>query len=309
MKRRNFINQSLKMGALASLAGAIPLELLANTPYTKPFFKISLAQWSFHRALFDGSMDHLEFAAKARSLGCEGLEYVNRFFSTKAKDNSYLRQMNARAEDEGVKNLLIMVGREGNLASPDKAERSKAITNHYKWVEAAQFLGCHSIRVDLRGGIKKTEAAMASLDSLNRLAEFAQKANINILVENHGGFSSDGSWLASIMKKVDRNNCGTLPDFGNFCIEKGEDKLCLEEYNKYQGIKELLPFAKGVSAKSYQFNDKGDETAIDYYRMLRTVKASGYTGYIGIEYEGSTHSEKEGVILTRDLLLKAGSIV
>lgn len=273
------------------------------------FFKISLAQWSFHNALRAGKMDNLDFAKKARSFDCEGVEYVNQFFMDKAKDKTYLKEMNKRADSEGVKNVLIMIDREGQLADVDSKKRSLAIENHHKWIDAAHFLGCHAIRVNLGGGVEKAEATKAAIDSLQRLADYCKDSNINILVENHGGFSSNGLWLANVMKNVGRDNCGTLPDFGNFCIKKGENRECIEEYDKYKGVAEILPFAKGVSAKAIEFDEMGNETTIDYFKMMKMVKESGYTGFIGIEFSTPTASEEEGIKSTRDLLTRAGSQV
>lgn len=323
MKRRQFVNRAATsslalafMGTLAckgdskkaTASGAEnnldPAQVKAEE--AAMFFQISLAQWSFHRALNAGKMDNLDFATKARELGCEGLEYVNQFFADKAKDKAYLTTMNERAAAEGLQNVLVMIDGEGNLADADAKKRLQAIENHYKWVEAANFLGCHAIRVNLGGGKEMEAAAKAGADSLTTLSEFAKDANIEILVENHGGFSSNGAWLAGVMQEVNLENCGTLPDFGNFCIEYGENYSCAKEYPRYQGIEEMLPYAKAISAKSHNFDDQGNETNIDYMRVMKMVKDSGYKGFVGIEYEGSVLSEEEGIIKTRDLLLKVG---
>ena len=270
------------------------------------FFKISLAQWSFHRALQAGDFQHLDFASKARSFGCEGVEYVNSFFIDKAKDMEFLKEMNNRAEAEGQKNVLIMIDREGSLAHANSDQRLQAIENHYKWVDAAHFLGCHAIRVNLAGGVNKDDAVKASIDSLSQLATYAKGSDVSILVENHGGFSSDGSWMKRVFSQIEHENCGTLPDFGNFCIERGENGSCIESYDRYKGMEELLPYAKAVSAKSNTFDAAGNETQTDFYRVLKMVKDVNYNGFIGIEYEGSALSEDEGVQKTYDLLVKAG---
>ncbi|MDD7884403.1 sugar phosphate isomerase/epimerase [Flavivirga sp. 57AJ16] len=314
MKRRDFVTKTAYATAALSLLGSYGCkksgkkEALSNQIVKEEalFFKISLAQWSLHRTLFANKMDTLDFAAKSRSFGLEGLEYVNAFFKDKAKDMSYLKEMNLRADSEGQQNVLIMIDGEGELANTNNKERIKAIENHYKWVEAAHFLGCHAIRVNLAGGIDKNEAVKASINSLNILSEFAKGSGINILVENHGGFSSDGKWMTNVFSQVKNKNCGTLPDFGNFCIERNNEGVCVEAYDKYLGTKELLPYAKAVSAKSYDFNEKGEDTNIDYLRMMKMVKASGYTGFVGIEYEGNTFAEDEGIELTRDLLIRVG---
>tara|TARA_R110002049_G_scaffold308754_1_gene513877 strand:+ start:14136 stop:15092 length:957 start_codon:yes stop_codon:yes gene_type:complete len=315
MKRRHFINRTVQAGAALSFLGLYAckdsekgkkvLEELTKEPSL--FFKLSLAEWSFHRALRDGTMDNLDFAAKASGLGFEGLEYVNQFFKDKAQDMAYLKELNSRANSEGMKNVLIMIDGEGSLADADASKRLQAIENHHKWVEAAHFLGCHAIRVNLGGGVDKSEAAKAGVDSLTKLSDFAKGSNINVLVENHGGFSSNGDWMTEVFSQIKNENCGTLPDFGNFCIQRGDNNTCADEYDRYKGIEQLLPFAKAVSAKSYSFDANGNETTIDYLKVMKMVKEAGYTGFVGVEFEGSDVPETKGIELTRDLLIKVGN--
>lgn len=270
------------------------------------FFNISLAQWSLHKALQSGKMDNLDFAARAKNdFGIDAVEYVSQFFQDKAKDKAYLAEMKKRADDNGVKSLLIMIDGEGDLGSTDETARTETVTNHYKWLDAAKTLGCHSIRVNAAGQGNPGDVAQAALRSLQQLSDYAAQLQLNVLVENHGGYSSDGRWLSFIMKALNRPNIGTLPDFGNFCIERGEDGECINEYNRYDGMHDLLPYAKGVSAKSYAFNEQGEETTIDYGRILKLVKDSGYTGHIGIEFEGDG-SEADGILLTKKLLVEEG---
>ena len=230
-------------------------------------------------------------------------------FSEEAMQN-FIDKSNAEAQKHGLKNLLIMIDGQGNLAAADAVERKEAAENHHKWVDAAAAMGCHSIRVNLNG-TQEPEAWMeASVDGLTQLATYAKEKNINIIVENHGGPSSNAQWLAQVMEKVNMPNCGTLPDFGNFCIKRTEGDYysseCLEEYDKYKGVKELMPYAKAVSAKSYVFDENGNEERVDYERMMKIVKDAGYTGYIGVEYEGSDLSEEEGILATKELMLKVG---
>ena len=202
-----------------------------------------------------------------------------------------------------------MVDNEGDLGNPNPEERMKAVENHFKWVDAAHILGCHSIRINAFGEGSKEEVQSAMIDALKKLCTYAAKDSINVLIENHGLYSSDGQWIAGIMNGVDMANVGTLPDFGNWCLSAKwgstqEGKDCKEEYDRYKGVAEMLPFAHGVSAKSYAFNDGGDETIIDYRRMLKIVNESDFSGYIGIEYEGSQLSERDGIIATKALLEK-----
>lgn len=275
------------------------------------FFKISLAQWSLHKALFAGELDNLDFAAfTKKEFGIEAVEYVNGFFKDKAQDQSYLGEMKKRAEDNGVKNVLIMVDDEGYLGDLDAVARRQSVDNHKKWVEAAQFLGCHSIRVNAFGRGTAEEVAAAAIDGLGSLSEFAKDYDINVIVENHGGYSSDGQWLTNVIQSTGMANCGTLPDFGNFCIKRSDGSEwggeCIEEYDRYKGVSEMMPFAKGVSAKTYDFDAEGNCIETDYERMLQIVKDAGYKGYIGIEYEGTNLSETEGIKATKALLERVG---
>lgn len=276
-----------------------------------PFFKISLAQWSLNKALFSGNMDNLDFVSKAKNtFGIDAVEYVNQFFKDKAEDQDYLGEMKKRADDLGVDNVLIMIDGEGHLGSANDEERKLAVENHYKWVEAAKFLGCHSIRVNAAGKGSAEDVAKAAIEGIGSLATFAKDYDINVIIENHGGYSSDGSWLSGVLSQINMENAGALPDFGNFCIERekvDEKWICSNEYDRYKGVKELMPFAKGVSAKSNSFNETGEEVKTDFTKMLKIVKDAGYTGYIGIEYEGDVLSEEEGIKATKVLMERVGA--
>ena len=304
-RRRSFIKTSVLSTAAMTLLPSLHSFLKDDEDNAKSPLKISLAQWSLHQALQQKRLDHLDFASKAaNTFGIYAVEYVNQFFKDKATDSFYLAEMNKRASDAGVKQLLIMIDEEGGLAEPDDMVRKKAVENHYKWVDAAKTLGCHSIRVNAHGTSSDPLVLhAAAVDGLGQLATYAKPIGINVIVENHGGLSSNGKWLSGVMKEINLSNCGTLPDFGNFCI-KGGDTGCIEEYDRYQGVEELLPFAKAVSAKSYDFDTKGNETTIDFARMIKLIKKSGYKGYLGIEYEGSRLSEDDGIVATKKLLEK-----
>jgi len=277
-----------------------------------PFFKLSLAQWSLHKAMRDDkTIDPLDFAQKANEYGFEGVEYVSQLYTEHIKSmgmDSVLNVLKANSEKYNIKNVLIMVDGEGSLASTDDKERNQTVENHYKWVDAAKFLGCHAIRVNAHGEGSAEEVATSAIDGLNKLSEYAAKQGVNVLVENHGGYTSNGAWLADVMKRVGKSNCGTLPDFGNFCQTIGygsiNDVNCKDPYDIYKGLSELMPYAKAVSAKSYDFDESGNQPKIDYLKMMRIVKDAGYTGFVGVEYEGSNVSEEKGIKLTRDLLLK-----
>jgi len=299
--RRNFLRTTAAAGAVISLS-SLPHRTVAAEASAEPLFKISLAEWSFHRTLKAGKMDNLDFPVMTkRDFHIDCVEYVNQFFMDKAKDEKYLKELKTRCDDNGVKSGLIMCDGEGDLGDADEAKRTKAVENHYKWVEAAKFLGCHSIRVNARGTGNKEEQHKHAVDGLRRLSEFGAKHGMNVIVENHGGNSSNGAWLAGVIKEVvdsGLKNCGTLPDFGNFKISGNE------QYDKYKGVAEMMPYAKGVSAKSHVFDKDGDESEIDYFKMMKIVLDAGYHGYVGIEWEGDEPDEMEGVKLTRDLLIR-----
>jgi sugar phosphate isomerase/epimerase len=249
-------------------------------------------------------MDNLDFPGIARTkYGIEGVEYVNSFFKDRAEDTAYLTDLKTRCNEHGVESILIMCDGEGAIGDPDPTARTQAVENHYRWVEAARFLGCHAIRVNAQSEGTPDEQRKLAADGLSRLVEFADSRKINVLVENHGGLSSSGAWLASVMKAVDHPRCGTLPDFGNFDIGDGET------YDRYLGIEELMPYAKAVSAKSHLFDDEGNEARMDYFRIMRIVLQAGYRGWVGIEYEGTEHSEDEGIRLTKALLERVRDVL
>jgi L-ribulose-5-phosphate 3-epimerase len=286
--RRTFLKTTV--GAVA----AAPLSSAWLSAQPAPLFKISLAQWSLHRTLRAKEIDHLDFARVAkRDFGIEAIEYVNTFFKDKARDAAYLAEMNKRAADEGVTQYLIMCDGEGRLGDPDTALRATAVENHRKWLEAAKVLGCVTIRVNAASVGSFEEQQKLAADGLRKLTEIAAPMNLNVVVENHGGLSSDGKWLSGVMKMVGHPRCGTLPDFGNFY-----------EYDRYQGVADLMPFAKAVSAKTHDFDEQGNESQKDYRRLMKTVLDAGYRSWVGIEYEGSKLPEREGIAKTKALLEK-----
>jgi len=292
--RREFIRTAvLAATGLGLMAG----RNFAFTEGLQSPFKISLAEWSLHKALRAKEMTNLDFPVMAaKEFGIYGLEYVSTFFENTSED--YLTRLLNITRDNNVTNVLIMVDGEGNLGDSDPAARMKSVEQHYRWVEASKFLGCHSIRVNARGEGTAAEVADSAVDGLRRLSEFASDMNIDIIVENHGGYSSNGKWLTDVISRVGLKNCGTLPDFGNFNLGEGA------VYDRYLGVEEMMKYAKGVSAKSYVFDDEGNEREFDYPRLVKIVYDSGYRGWIGIEYEGSELSEPEGILATKRLLEK-----
>lgn len=299
MNRRQFLQTTGTVAAgfaVTSITGCSTAGSAA-----KPWFEISLAEWSLHRTLQAKKITNLDFPRLAKhEFGISAVEYVNQFFKDKARDEAYLRELQAVCTGEGVQSVLIMCDGEGNLGDPDSAQRQRAVENHHKWADAAKFLGCHSIRVNAAtGGVGSYEEQQKrAADGLASLGDYTRKLRINTIVENHGGLSSNGAWLAGVMRLVGKPYVGTLPDFGNFVTDYAKG----EQYDRYQGVEELMPFAKGVSAKSHEFDAAGNETKTDYRRMLGIVKAAGYRGYIGIEYEGGGLDEYAGIRATKALL-------
>jgi len=288
-----------------------------ETAQFEPFFDISLAQWSLHRAIKGGELSPMDFAKKANEMGFTGIEYVSQLYTPMLKEyenvqvglDSILPKLKASSEQYGIQNVLIMVDGEGNLAAADLDERDQAVQNHLKWVDAAAYLGCHAIRVNLIGAPERAIFKESAIDGLAKLTDYGASKNIEVIVENHGGFSSNAKFLMEIINSVNKPKCGTLPDFGNFCMERENGEMwgadCIKEYPRYQGIEELMPKALAVSAKTYDFNEEGQETSMDYTKILKIVKDAGYTGFIGVEYEGDDLSEEEGIKLTKELLIKS----
>lgn len=303
--RREFVTTSAALGALA-LCGAArrPERTEDPAPPASPPFSISLAEWSYHQALQKGRMEHTDFARTAKEVhGLSAVEFVNTFFKDRVKDAEYVKDLRKRADDLGVRILLVMCDAEGDLGHVEKQKRAEAVENHRKWLAAAHVLGCHSIRVNVYGTGTPEEHQAQAADGLHALCLLADPLGLNVVVENHGGITSNGAWLAGVIRKADHPRAGTLPDFGNFSL--GEGKL----YDRYQGVSELMPFAKAVSAKSFDFDEEGEETTIDYARMLKLVLDAGYHGHLGIEYEGPRLSEKDGVEATKRLLERVRSSV
>lgn len=302
LSRRAVLAAGLALSGVLAVPGvARGAKVLSRTAVGRAepqlLFRISLAQWSLHRRLFAGELDHLDFPkVTRREFGIEAVEYVNTFFKERSTTPEYVAELKKRCEGEGVRSLLIMCDGEGALGDPDEAKRATAVKNHHRWVDAARALGCHSIRVNAQSAGERDEQARLAADGLRRLTDYAATVGVDVIVENHGGWSSNGAWLAEVIRRVEHPRCGTLPDFGNFRISQ------TETYDRYQGVAELIGKARGVSAKSYDFDAQGNETTIDYRRMMKVVLDAGYRAYVGIEYEGGRLSEGEGVNATRRLL-------
>ena len=318
MKRRSFIHHT----ALGATALTLPAWMTAcqtgkqseaavvtdSTLTQLNPLQLSLAQWSLHRQIEADETDPIKFAQVARdSFGIEAIEYVNQFYVDNATNEAFWQEMKTRADDVGVRSLLIMVDNEGDLGVADATARTQAVENHYKWVDAAKILGCHSIRINAFGEKEREMYRSAMIDGLGQLATYAAQADINVIIENHGLFSSDAKLIVDIIQQVGLPNVGTFPDFGNWCLSAqwgSTQHECEQVYDPYQGVQEFLPYAKAVSAKSYDFDEAGNQTKIDYEKMLGIVKNSSYQGHIGIEYEGEKLSEQAGIVATKALIEK-----
>jgi sugar phosphate isomerase/epimerase len=295
LTRRQFLATCATASAAFGALGAAGVR--AAQTAGAPLYKISLAEWSLVLPLRKGTLQHLDFPKIAKGLGIDAIEFVNQFFKDKATDKAYLAEMNTRAKGEGVTQVLIMCDGEGNLGDPDAAKRQTAVENHHKWVEAAKTLGCHSIRVNAYSSGTPEEQMKLVADGLHKLCVFADPHNINVIVENHGGQSSNAKWLVETIKQADHKRAGTLPDFGNFALTRRDPKKPdqkLESYDSYVGVKEMMPLAKGVSVKPVVWDFKGNSGPIDLPKMMAIVVDAGYHGYCGIEH-GPTGSELEGI--------------
>ena len=312
--RRDFLRNTT---ALATTAYLAPHLLAAAAPAKQPFFDISLAQWSLHKALFNKDITNLDFPRLAKEqFGISTVEYVNQFFKDKAKDSAYLAQLLGRCRDHGVTSHLIMVDGEGELGAPEAGPRRQAIDNHYQWLDAAAYLGCRTVRVNAFGQGPAEAVRQAAIDSLSQLGDYARQRQLNVVVENHGSYTSDGKWLLGTIRGVDQPNVGILPDFGNFCVRRDSGELykgaCVEEYDKYVAVAEWLPVVKGadsVSAKVIDFDAAGNCVETDYPKMLTLLKKAGFSGYLGIEYEGEKLGEADGIRRTKALLERVGRAV
>ena len=300
--RRTFLKTASAMTAAAVL------PTWADAASVKPFLEISLAEWSLHKTLFAKKITNLEFPGIAKKeFGISTVEYVNQFFRDKAQDKAYLAELLMRCRDNGVSNHLIMIDGEGPLADLDTAKRNQAIENHKKWIECAKTLGCKTIRVNAQGSGTPGEVAKAAVEGVGKLGEIGKASGINVIVENHGGITSNGQWLAGVIRQIGMKNVGTLPDFGNFCIKRVPGQFtCEESYDRYKGVQELIPYAKGLSAKTYDFDEQGNCVETDYARIMKIIKDAKFKGIIGIEYEGDKIDEYTGIRKTKELLERIG---
>ena len=329
-KRRNFIQTTIAASLGIPLMGS---NLISDSLLNDQNIKISLQCYSFASSLFTKKMNIIDFPKIVREdFNIDAAEYWNRPMVEKRRDSNFIRELNKRTNDYGLENTFMLVdlinfqtGESKSLCSRDKIERNFAIEEHKEWIEFSKAIGCKGIRVNLwSDNMTRSEVKSISQDSLGELLEFSNKINMSIVIENHGGYTSDAKWLIDLIKSINHPKLGTLPDFGtrNFCIKRAPKtesgifgSQCVDQYDKYKGVKEMLPYAKGISAKSHTFNNDGEEMSTDYKKMINLIKASGFNDYIAIEYEGAIMalyakgnskflSSHEGILATKKLIEK-----
>lgn len=267
------------------------------------WFDISLAQWSNHKAYWSGDRDKMRFAEiTKREFGITAVEYVNQFYM-EGFIPAVTAELKRVSDGAGVRNVLIMCDRCGRLGDPDAAKQTASVEAHIPWLEAARTLGCHAIRVNAFSEASESYGTQLdrTADGLRRLCEIGDTYGLNVIVEPHGGLSSNGAWLAALMDLVGHPRVGTLPDFGNYGSRREG-----WSYDIYTGTAQSMPYAKGVSAKTFGFGPDGEENTMDFRRLMQIVKDSDFSGFVGAEFEGSDIDEDTGIKLTRDLLIKLG---
>lgn len=293
-------------------------------PELEPRYKLSLAQYALHRKIggsgnffirhakrlkyamlerpvdfFQTRLDPIDFAEFTRTqFDIGAVEYVSGFYRGKAEDKAYLKELKNRADDNGVESVLIMVDGEGILGAKDAAERRDSVERHHKWIDAAAYLGCHAIRAFAFSDEESSyEDRMSyAADGFAQLLDYADQQNIDVVIENKGGLAANAAWLVEMIEQVRHPRLGTLPDFGNFKISE------TETYDYIQGTREMMPYAKGVSVKAFDFGADGMEQTFDFPALMQIIADSGFRGYLGVEFEGNGMNEVEGIRKTKALL-------
>jgi L-ribulose-5-phosphate 3-epimerase len=233
--------------------------------------RISLAQWALNQEIRAGELTNLDFPRIAREeFGIGAIEFVNTLFAVPTY--GYLRKLKQNAVDHGVKMLVMMVDDEGDPVAPSRKERDQFVINHRKWVDIAQFLGCHSVRTNCigRSTSSKSEALKWAAESYTRLLEYALSAKVSVVIENHGGLSDDPDWMVDLIKEVGN------PHFGSYIDWRWRDPAV---WDNYAYTKKLLPYAKGISYKK-------QPTVEHLGKLVQLSRDSGYQGYYGIEEKG-----------------------
>ena len=258
-------------------------------------FQIGIQEYTFHRWIKSGKLTHLDYPGLVkRELGITHIEYWNRPFNGKHTDKAFVGELVKCTTGEGMKNVLILVDAKNQLDAKDAAQRDRAVDEHKGWIDCAAQLGCDAIRVNCRSGGDKQENLKNAGLGLGALCDYAKDTPVKVVIEPHGGHSQDPDWLLAAMKEIDRPNAGLLPDFNNF-----------GKYDRYDGVTKSLPFAPAVCAKALKFDEQGNEVNTDYFRMLKIVYESDYSGVISIEFEGHGIDPVEGSRQTKTLIERA----
>ncbi|GAB5561933.1 MAG: hypothetical protein SynsKO_35800 [Synoicihabitans sp.] len=320
MERREFV-KGLSAASAAVVAGNV-LRAKPAVDAAKPF-TLSLSQWGFHRAIFGdardnyqdfittlhrapddvlrGDMDPRDIVWRARELGVGVVDLVNILWFGHGQDGPWLADFKARARDAGVTFGVLMCDQLGRIAAKDSAERKRSISGHLDWMETAAELGCPFLRVNPYGDGSYLEQLKRGAETLHELADRSSDFGLEILVENHGHPGSNGAWLAMLIEQADHPRLGTYTDLDNFFMG-GWNHDPQRRYDRTQGLFDLAPYTKAISAKTHDFGPDGEETTIDYQACLKILLDAGFTGLVGAEYEGHRLSEAEGSRLTVELL-------
>ncbi|MEM7394016.1 MAG: TIM barrel protein [Verrucomicrobiota bacterium] len=288
--RRSFI-QSAALGGAALSFAPTAFALDKNDPNR---FKIGIQEYTFHRWL-GKKLDHLDYPALCKEkLGITHIEYWNRPFGGKHTDKAYVGELVKRTTGEGMKNVLILVDAKNQLDARDADQRDRAVNEHKGWIDCAAQLGCDAIRVNCRSGGNPDENLKHAEDGVGRLCDYAEGTEVKVAIEPHGGHSQNPDWLVKAMKALNRPNAALLPDFNNF-----------GRYDRYDGITKCMPKAVAVCAKALKFDADGNETHTDYYKALKIVYESDFSGVITVEFEGRGVDPIEGSLKTKALIEKA----
>jgi hydroxypyruvate isomerase len=285
MNRRNFVEKTVAMGAAGLVAPGLLKSALSNPTPRMVTDDISLAQWALVQEIRDGKWKTLDFPRIAREdFGLNGIEFVNTLFEVPTY--GYLNRLKQNAEDHGVTMVLIMVDDEGETCVPSKEERKQTVINHQKWIDIANYLGCHAIRTNCRGteNAPKKEAVKWAAETYNLMLEYAVPAGISILIENHGGLSNDADWMLELFQEVDNYYFGSYPDWR----EPGPD------FDNVGYLEKMLPYAGGNSYR----NQPTEELSA---KMIKMCKDAGYRGWYGIESSGRDAIKQGKAILQKYL--------
>jgi len=283
ISRRSFIEKSAFLGMTGFIAPVLDTGFKASATPRMIYDDISLAQWALVQEIRDGKWKTLDFPKVAREdFGLNGIEFVNTLFEV--PHVNYLNQLKKNADEHDVKMVLIMVDAEGDGCEPTKELRKQFVINHKKWIDIAHYLGCVAIRTNCRGpkDVDKNEALKWAVESYNMLLEYSVKANISVVIENHGGVSNDADWMVSLFKEVDNLYFGSYPDW----------RRPSDTFNNVEYLEKMLPWAGGMS---YRNQPTEELTA----KLIQLCKDSGYKGWYGIESSG-----REEIAKGRDLLKK-----